>query len=437
MTGSEAPRVYATENTTVDEPLPALRWPAVVIVLLLLGVLRIVVALPSRAHHNDFAHYYLSSRLLIDGAAPYRTPLEPLYAAHGFVFDARIPTATNPPPLLWLMAPFSAMSPKWAHWMWSAFNGLSLVACLVMIRRFACPDLPRKIWWFAVVAVVWSFPVFEHFAFSQVQLELAVLLLGAFCLQRRGPHGAACVLASVAAALKLFPVLMLPWFVFHSANSWREVVRRSLIVGAVLAVIVTATGLTLWKDFLQHGLPVISTGVMNQWGNQSVPSLVLNLASASREFALDPTTSRTWWIIASMVGVLLLAAAYGLIWLKRGDSRIAFGLLLVAMVITGTTAWRHYFVILIWPAMLALELAWKRPELSRRLLTGVMVLLLVIPVGDLLASAVGTLPTLINILLGYLPLAGALLLGALLAYSLDSPAELPSAARSAPLAGTR
>ncbi len=429
VTRTEAPRVHATENATLVEQLPASRWPAIVIVLLIVGVLRIVVVLPSRANQNDFAHYYLSSRLLIDGDAPYRTPLEPLYAAHGFVFDARIPTATNPPPLLWLMAPFSAMSPKWAHWMWSAFNGLSLVACLVMIRRFACPDLPRKIWWFAVLAVVWSFPVFEHFAFAQVQLELAVLLLGAFCWQRSRQHAAACVLASLAAALKLFPVLMLPWFVFYSANSWREVVRRSSIVGAVMAVICMATGLTLWKDFLQHGLPVISTGVMNQWGNQSVPSLVLNLASAGREFALDPSTSRTWWIIASIVGVLLLAVSYGLIWLKQGDSRIAFGLLLVAMVISGTTAWRHYFVILIWPAMVAIELAWKRPELSRRLLTGVIAVLLVIPVGDLLASAVGTLPTLINILLGYLPLAGALLLGALLAFSLDSAEQLPSAER--------
>ena len=406
------------DDTTKDST--AWRWSVVIIVLLLAGVLRIVLALPSRANQNDFAHYYLSSRLLIDGSEPYRTPLEPLYAAHGFVFDARIPTATNPPPLLWLVAPFSLMSPKWAYWMWAGLNGMSLAACLVMCRHFACPDLPAKIWWFAVVAVVWSFPVFEHFAFSQVQLELAALLLGAFGLQRSGKPGAACALASVAAVLKLFPVLLLPWFVFYSASNWRAAVRRASIVAAVVAVIVMATGLTLWKDFIQYGLPVISTGVMNQWGNQSLPSLVLNLASAGQQFDLVPAASRTWWIIASLVGVLLLAMSYGLIWFKPRDSRLSFGLLLVAMVISGTTAWRHYFVILIWPALLAVELAWKRPESFRRLLTGVMVVLFVIPVGDVLASAAGTLPVLANILLGYLPLVGALSLGALLCFARGS-----------------
>jgi hypothetical protein len=389
----------------------------IVIVLLMAAILRIVFILPSRASQNDFAHYYLSSRLLIDGDDPYRTPLKPLYAAHGFVFDARIPTATNPPPLLWLIAPFSLMSPGVAHGMWSGFNGLSLVACLLMIRRMACADWPRTSWWFAVVAVLWSYPLFDHFAFAQVQLELAALLLGAFGLQQSGKPGASCVLVALAAMLKLFPVLMLPWFVFHSAVGWREVLRRLTIVGMVWLIIFAATGLTLWQGFLQHGLPVISTGVMNQWGNQSLPSLVLNVASASRGFVLTSESSRFWWSVASITGVVAVAASYVMVWAKKGESRVRFGVLLLAMVVCGTTAWTHYFVFLLWPAIVAVDLAWKHPATVRRVLTGVMVVLLVFPVGDLLASTLGEPPVIVKIFLGYLPFVGAVLSGGLLVSS--------------------
>ena len=47
--------------------------------LALLGFGRIARDLPSRADGNDFAHYYISSRLLLAGADLYSTPLQPEY----------------------------------------------------------------------------------------------------------------------------------------------------------------------------------------------------------------------------------------------------------------------------------------------------------------------------------------------------------------------
>lgn len=398
--------------------------------LMILGMTRIIWMLPAHKDQNDFAHYYLSSRLLIEGRDPYGTPLEPLYESHGFKFDARIPNATNPPPLLWLVAPFSLLPPTAAHMTWATFSFLSLAVCLLLTRRWGCPEWPSTWWSTAVVIVLWSYPVFDHFKFSQVQLTLAALLLGAFACQQSKKPGWACGLAALAAAVKLFPVLVLPWFLLHGTDGWREVVRRVVIVFGVWGLVLVATGTEIWQEFVTYALPVISAGTQNQWGNQSLPSLVLNIAGASRGFSWDQDSSRFWWLLASITGAATLGGAYWILWSKTGDIRIKFAVLVLAMVISGTTAWTHYFVFLIWPALVAVDLATRQPTVVRRMTTGLMVLLLVLPLGDVLASALTDLPALANVCLGYSPLFGAALACGSLLTSLGTRNQTTSTTRT-------
>lgn len=410
-------------NADVKEsahPASASLWFWLIVGLVVMAILRIAWMLPERARQNDFAHYYLSSRLLVEGHDPYRTPLKPLYESYGFVFDARIPNGTNPPPLLWLVVPFSLLPPAAAHWLWSAFNGVCLAACLAMIRRMVCADWSQRSWWAAILAVLISYPIVDHFVFSQVQLELAGLLLGAFGLQRSGRPRAACVLAAIAAALKLFPVLMLPWFVFSAATGFREMLRRTAIVAITGSLIVTATGLTFWQGFAERGLPVISMGTMNQWGNQSLPSLVLNIASTIQGLELNRDSNRFWWTAASAAGAVTLIASYLAVWVTNAEPRVKFGLLLLAMVISGATAWTHYLVFLIWPAVVVVDLAFTRPSPVRQIATGLMAILLVFPIGVYLNSALLERPILITVLLNYFPLLGILLAMGLLLASFTS-----------------
>lgn len=419
-TGQEVPKCSGTgDEAEVVYPLHQSTWSWLVSGFIVMAVLRIIVMLPSHARQNDFAHYYLSSRLLIEGKDSYRTRLQPLYDEFGFSFDDRIPNATNPPPLLWIIVPFSLPGTTVAHWLWSAFNGLSLAACLVMTRRMACANWPKRLWGLAVAVVLWSYPVFDHFAFSQVQLELAALLLGAFGLQRSGRPGAACALATLAATLKIFPVLMLPWFVFYSANGWREILRRIVIVGTVSLLIVATTGWALWQGFIEFGLPIISKGTINQWGNQSLPSLVLNIAATRWDFELSQDALRMWWLMASATGAVSILTSYLLVWATNGEARVKFSVLLFAIVVSGTTAWTHYFVFLIWPAIVAVDLTLRNPSHGRLVVTRLMIGLLVIPVGNLLASMLREPPVLVNVLLSYVPLFGAVLTAGLLVLSLS------------------
>jgi hypothetical protein len=402
------------------------RWFMLVVVLLVAALFRIVYLLPSRANQNDFAHYYLSSRFLIDGEDPYRVPLKPYYETHGFVYNPRIPSATNPPLLLLVFAPLSLLPPGIAFWLWAGLNGASLAVGLVLTRRLVCADWPATSWWLAVAAVLWSFPILDHFAYSQVQLEIGALLLGAFHFQRTGKPGLGCALAAIAAVLKLFPVLVLPWFVFHSARNGKEIGRRVFIVGTVWLVAFLATGPALWQGFVQSGLPVISDWVMNQWGNLSLPSLVYNIASVVLGDAFTAQSNRFWWSIASLSGVALIAAAYAWVWASRTDSRIRFGVVVLAMVLSGTTAWTHYYVLLIWPSFVAVDLARTYPGMVRRVLTAIMGLLLVVPIGGMAVAAAADQPFLVNVFLGYMAFYGAILAGGLL-MSAPAPTLSPSA----------
>ena len=70
-------------------------FDAGIVVLGLAGLRKIGIALQFAATQNDFAHYYTSSRLLIDGAPLYTTPLAPLYAQYGFVYEKEMAVAMN------------------------------------------------------------------------------------------------------------------------------------------------------------------------------------------------------------------------------------------------------------------------------------------------------------------------------------------------------
>src|SRR5450432_2484004 len=100
--------------------------------LALFGVVRIARVLPSRADGNDFAHYYISSRLLLAGRDLYSTPLAPEYQRWGFRYTHAIPTATNPPLLVAIFAPFALLPPIMAFWGWVMLEVFSLGCVLVL-----------------------------------------------------------------------------------------------------------------------------------------------------------------------------------------------------------------------------------------------------------------------------------------------------------------
>lgn len=379
----------------------------VLCLLVLFGLARIAVMLPYRVIHQDFAHYYLSSRLWYEGTSPYPVALGALHARYGFHEADVIPHATNPPPLVWLFAPLTALSPWAAYLVWVGLQGLSLLALLLGVRCLLGDRLPVDAW-LMLSALTWvSAPVFAHFRDGQVQLLLAALILVAYALQRRGWHHSAVALITLTGMLKLFPLALVPWFVWQASPRWRGRACYALEALGLAAVMVALTGLQAWRDFATYGLPIIQAYLVDHPTNYSLTAWVSALARAFGVPA-TPAALSGWLRLGTFAGVSCIVLAYAASLRQRHEPELPFALLCIAMVIGSPTAWAHYLVLLIAPLTLVSTVLW--PQLSvlgRGSLVGVGLLVMTVGTERLVSSPYDWL----NILLWHAPLYALLGLG--------------------------
>ena len=374
-------------------------------VVAVVGLWKIATVLPERAHANDFAHYYLGSRLVWTGHNPYATPLEPLYRQYGFVYETDIPVATNPPVLLWAFGLLAWLNPSQAYAGWVLVQAVSLAGLLWLVREEFGDRLSARGWWWLCAGVTASTPVYLHFYYAQVQLPLAVLVLAAYRWQNRGQHLRACMAIVVAGLLKLYPLLWLPWVIAVAPAR-----RRAGLAGiaAVLLVAgVTASGLTLWREFFEWALPGIAACSL---GNPvlNVPSLLLNLAAAARGFAVSAEFVRGWLTIGAGIGLGIIAGAYALGW-RGKDREIQFSQLIVAVLAGTVAAQGNYFVFLAFPVAVAGVRAFRWPP--TRFSVGLFLALLLLNCPTNLTGEFLERHLLLKVVVNYLPLYGLLALG--------------------------
>lgn len=133
------------------------------VLLAVVSVMRIGAALPERMRHNDFAHYYVCSQMLLRGLNPYTTPLAPDFADHGLVYQERIPVATNPPWLVWLFASVAALPVRAAFWVWVGVQAIALGAIMWLTWQEIGARLSPRQWRLLIVGVIIWDAVLWHF----------------------------------------------------------------------------------------------------------------------------------------------------------------------------------------------------------------------------------------------------------------------------------
>ncbi len=381
-----------------------------------LSLWRIMSVLPSRVWGFDFNHFYVSGRLLLQGQNPYLIPLEPMSRKMGFEFSKDLPIAHYPPSFLWMFAPLASLPPRAAFAVWAVGEALCMGLLLWLTRQLLRDRLSLRGWMFLCAAAIASLPVYSQFYFSQLQLPLAVAALGAYTWHKRGQHTVACVAVTAAGMLKLYPFVLLPWFVWRSAGSVCARVRRALLALAFGVIVVLVTGPQLWRDFFRLGVPVAAENEINRNFHYAVPSFVTNLALASSGFQPSVAASRLWWAAGTAAGLAVIVLAYLVCRRSGRNDEMEFGLLCVAMLAGIVTVQGHYFVWLIFPlACAALRVA-ARPSIRGVLFFSLTVLLLnevTPPPASFLRDHIY-----LKILINYVPLYGLMALGAFLSTEL-------------------
>ena len=323
------------------------------VVVTLLVAFRWASVLPPRWSDYDFNHYYVGSRTLLAGQNPYTTSLKTTSQALGFTFSEKLPIAGYPPSFLWMLMPLAALPPQAAFAIWV----LGELACLILIlwltRRLLGERLSARGWLFVAALTITSRSVSLHLLFSQVQLLLAALVLAGYAAHRAGKHGWACFAVSIAGILKIYPFVLLPWYIWSSGGPVRTRLYRALgVTGFVLATI-ALTGPALWRDFFRYVMPITMREQIGHSFNYSLPALVTNLGYALYGFHPSPDAKQCWWIMGTVAGLVIIAGAYCVCLATPHDSEGQFCLLCVAMLIGMFTAQGHYFIFLVFPLTVA------------------------------------------------------------------------------------
>lgn len=359
------------------------------------------------------------------------------------------------PPVFWfLFAPLAPMPIALGATIWFWMNlalavGAAWVSALVVDET---PGLerPRTALW-AIPLVLASGIVGSNLETSQVNILIFFFVCLALWAFRRRQDLTAGMLLGFATALKLTPGLFILYFLYKRAL--RVVVGAGLAIAVcwlVVPLIVFGPGdfLEIGRDWSEFVLGYVTQGVpaegISGFGhtNQSLaaafyrfftespagagrPNFYLNVASLGSAAAAA-------FLRGMNVGILVLLA-----WLcrtpvgDRRDVRLAFeySLVFIAALFLSPISWINHYVTILFPFAAATYYVRTRPELSpeRRLLLRALVLsfLLVSSSASILMQALS------------LPVLGALLLAAALAYVLlrEGRARV-GAARQALEAGT-
>jgi hypothetical protein len=153
----------------------------------------------------------------------------------------------------------------------------------------------------------------------------------------------ACVLVTVAGLLKIFPFLLLPWFVWRGGGGARNILKPLSLSAALAVAVVCATGADWWLEAFQNQRVLAAGFLADRIFNYTLPAFVVNAGGVG--------------LPAVAAGIGLIGAAYWFCVTRPGGSRVEFALLSAAMVAGIPYALGHYFVLLILPMTIAATLA--------------------------------------------------------------------------------
>jgi Glycosyltransferase family 87 len=362
-----------------------------------LGILALFLGwLPKlRAEHvfwfldNDFAHFYLTGKLISAGLNPYAINLAPLYAEEGFTPTFSIPSAGAPPALGILWSLFAPLPPFVAFVTWTVIQiGSLLLGTVVLMRSLGMRQSGDHLA-AALFGVLAPLGMFMHIRYGQAQALMFLLLVVGLVLMRRDEKWAwrgGVVLWGIAASLKLFT---LPMVCVALRYRGREAVVWFLVgVLALPSLFVAWCGSEGLYTFVAHTLPYLRDLSLAFTANISLSGALAHSQRIVWGEAL--LTDRTTQAISLALFIPILV----LEWREARDLVASTMTILTAACLLSPTSWPHYLPLLTggFIYLVACGLRAKRPEVA---LWTVLALFLClgatvgyVPRGDLLMQLV-------------------------------------------------
>jgi hypothetical protein len=315
--------------------------------------------------NTDFPNYYMSARLVHEGFDTTRINEWAWLQRekdHRAVDVATIGILPITPFSTLVMWPLAGLAPLTAKHVWIVFNLALLIPLFWMLR-----NLTGLSWQRVGLVFALSFPLHRNFLFGQFYLLLLVLIVAAVWAYVRGWHGLAGGLIAVAAACKIFPILLFVFFVQRRA--WRALIAGAATLLAAGGVSVAVFGWGVHWTYVRGILPWAVRGEgLSPYApsSASVSSLLHYLFLYELQWNPHPWHSSVlmYAVLKPVLQMLVLAPAILLI--RREDRRpgrilLEWSTLLAAALGVSTMPASYHFTLMALPVcVLAARLLERR-----------------------------------------------------------------------------
>lgn len=197
----------------------------VFVLVVLTGLSTVYRAALSTSLHSDFSVYMAAGHAVVSGQDIYTVQNE-----HGWNY-------VYPPPFSLLLAPWSALPPVLGAALWYLLELLALLACAWMSMAMAGPDWHerdrKRLFWFPVLMIL--ILVLASISRCQTSIFMDAFIIGAFFADARGRQTGAGISLALAALLKVFPGVLIVYFIFR--RRWQALmsfVATLLLLGMLL-----------------------------------------------------------------------------------------------------------------------------------------------------------------------------------------------------------
>jgi alpha-1,2-mannosyltransferase len=326
-------------------------------------VLALYVAVLSRQRQIDFDVYRMGGQHVF-GPGLYTSYLTVL--GRDLVF-------TYPPLAALFFWPLSHLSTFAGQIVWDAIDLFALTA-LIAVSIAAARDrsLVRSDWRTALVVLFplgfLLFPVRENLELGQINIVLVLMIVADLTIgvswgDKRLPRG---VLVGLAAAVKLTPLIFLPYLV--ATRQWRSARNMtlgfSLATGAMFAVSPRAS----WLYFTRDALDVKRVGGISQVINQTLHAAIVRAHLSPSRALVDLFTA-----VLLCGGIAVAVVAH-----RRSSALLGVLLCAATGLMVSPISWLHHYVWVV-PALVWLVAGVDRPAKGVQWALGVAVVFIVIP----------------------------------------------------------
>lgn len=323
-------------------------WPPVVlraVGLTSAGIIAFCLARIANFPQMDFQVYRMGGQHVLGSG---------LYSAEITVLGQHL-LFTYPPLAAILFWPLSHFSIFVGQTIWDAIDLVALTALIaVSIAAAQGRSVARSDWGIALVLLApigfFLYPVAYNLALGQINIVLVLMILadltiGVSWRGRDLPQG---VLVGAAAAIKLTPLIFIPYLV--ASRQWRPARNAALTFALATGAMFAVSPRASWLYFTEDAFDITRVGPVDRLDNQT-----LHAAISRAHLTMPPALFDLISLMVLCAGIAVAAVAY-----RRSSSMLGILVCAATGLMLSPISWFHHYVWIV-PGLVWLVSGTDRP----------------------------------------------------------------------------